>query len=89
MRTHFLDFLLQMGVYSHLFYKKETLNLEFCIYTRTTMEWFQLRFGLCVPYYNALYQIHLGCYGFYKSVGFLYKCTQDQVLSMTDKKYSF
>jgi len=47
-------FLLQMGVYSHLFYKKEKLNLELCIYTRTTMERSQLRFGICVPYYNAL-----------------------------------
>lgn len=50
MRIHILDFLLQMGVYSHLFYKKEKLNLE---------------------------------------SGFLYKCTEDQVLSMRDKKYSF
>jgi hypothetical protein len=70
-----------------LLYKKDKLNLEFCIYTRTTVERSQLRFGLCVPYYNALHKIHLGCYGFYKSVGFLYKCTQDQVLSMRQEVF--
>jgi len=64
MWIHILHFL-QMGVYSHLFYKKEK-NLEFVIYIRTTVERFQLRFGLFVPYYNALHQIHLGCYGLYK-----------------------